>query len=82
MGQPAPIRQDISRLYWTPAPPKMNFEPTHIKNVLYPQFEGLGLSQDIERLTSLPDTEGDEGDLEAMSAWDEADYEERLLQER
>ncbi|XP_071495128.1 uncharacterized protein [Diadema antillarum] len=84
VGQPAPIRgdQDISRLYWTPAPPKMNFEPGYIRNILYPEFQGIGVSQELERLTSVATTDGEDADVDVMSSWNEADLEERLFAER
>ena len=30
----------IFRLYWTPAPPKMNLAPATIKSQLYPAYQG------------------------------------------
>lgn len=34
------------RLYWTPAPPKMNLAPATIKSQLYPEYHGASLLQE------------------------------------
>ena len=60
----------------------MTFDPSAMKDVLYPEFLGIGVSQDIERMTSVATTDGEEGEADAMSTWDENDLEEKLLFER
>ena len=35
-----------NRLYWTPAPPKMNLVPATIKSQLFPEYEGALLLQE------------------------------------
>ena len=36
----------IYRLYWTPAPPKMNLAPATIKSQLYPDYQGASVLQE------------------------------------
>ena len=59
-----PIKQDQSRLYWTPAPPKMDLPSTYIRSTLYPEFQGTMLDKDIEQQVSIGDEEDEDGDSE------------------
>ena len=53
------------RLYWTPAPPKMNLAPATIKSQLYPDYHGASLLQeslgtDLHTVTGLDSDDNDE----------------------
>ncbi|XP_071786267.1 uncharacterized protein [Asterias amurensis] len=63
-GRRMPIKQDQSRLYWTPAPPKMDLPSTYIRSALYPEFQGTMLDKDIEQQVSIGDEEDEDGDSE------------------
>ncbi|XP_038063059.1 uncharacterized protein LOC119733763 isoform X2 [Patiria miniata] len=86
-GQRMPLRQDQSRLYWTPAPPKMDLPSAYIRSVLYPEFQGAALDEDGERPISegVGLEEGGDSDVGLAGALEEGDDEEksdshRLLQ--
>ncbi|XP_022099054.1 uncharacterized protein LOC110983798 isoform X2 [Acanthaster planci] len=50
-GQRMPLRQDQSRLYWTPAPPKMDLPSAYIRSTLYPEFQGAIMEDDSDKQT-------------------------------
>lgn len=38
-GKSAINTYDESRLYWTPAPPKLDVAPANVKEVLFPEYQ-------------------------------------------
>ncbi|XP_072039506.1 uncharacterized protein [Amphiura filiformis] len=80
VGQSVPIRQDVSHLYWNPAPPKMDLPSSYIQNTLFPEFHGTGVGLDNDRLTSAGDDTSDRDSV--ATAWDEGDLEDRLTRDR
>ena len=38
-GSSVPLRADESRLYWDPAPPKLDVAPAKVKDVLFPDYQ-------------------------------------------
>ena len=59
-----------NRLYWTPAPPKMNLLPATIKSQLYPDYQGALLLQEsvgteLRTLTAGFDSDDEDDDMEA-----------------
>ena len=38
-GISVPLRTDESRLYWDPAPPKLDVAPAKVKDVLFPDYQ-------------------------------------------
>ena len=38
-GSAVPIKSDESRLYWDPAPPKLDVAPAKVKEVLFPDYQ-------------------------------------------
>ena len=80
MGQSFPIKEDVSRLYWNPAPPKMDLPTSFIKNTLFPEFHGTGLGPDADRLTSAGDDTSDRDSV--VTAWEEGDLEDRMTRNR
>ncbi|KAL9955567.1 hypothetical protein ACROYT_G036906 [Oculina patagonica] len=65
VGVKMELKDDTSRLYWTPAPPKMNLAPATIKTQLYPDYQGASLLQeslgaDLRTVTGLDSDDNDE----------------------
>ena len=57
------------RLYWTPAPPKMNLAPATIKSQLYPEYQGAALLQeslgaDVRTATGMDSEDNNETEAE------------------
>ena len=53
------------RLYWTPAPPKMNLAPATIRSQLYPDYQGASMLQEslgaeLRTVTGLDSEDNDE----------------------
>jgi len=38
-GKPAISQNNESRLYWTPAPPKLDVAPAKVKDILFPEYQ-------------------------------------------
>lgn len=61
------VKDDSSRLYWTPAPPKMGLAPETIKTHLFPEYHGgeilkESIGTEHVALTTLPESEDEEDD--------------------
>ena len=59
----------VYRLYWTPAPPKMNLAPATIKSQLYPEYQGAALLQeslgaDVRTATGMDSEDNNETEAE------------------
>ncbi|XP_077983613.1 uncharacterized protein LOC144438458 [Glandiceps talaboti] len=80
-GVKMPVKTDISRLYWTPAPPKMDVPPAYVQSHLFPSYQGVALGQESERATTIADDSG-ESEPELASLYDEADIEEKQQRKR
>ncbi|XP_070553805.1 uncharacterized protein [Ptychodera flava] len=80
-GQKMPIRTDISRLYWTPAPPKMDVPPAYVQSHLFPSYHGAALAQESEKATTIGEESG-ESEAELASMYDEGEVEERQQRHR
>ncbi|XP_068717425.1 uncharacterized protein [Montipora capricornis] len=70
VGVKLQLKDDTSRLYWTPAPPKMNLLPATIKSQLYPDYQGALLLQEsvgteLRTLTAGFDSDDEDDDMEA-----------------
>ena len=39
-GEQMPLKQDESRLYWNPAPAKLDLVPKYVKQQLFPDYHG------------------------------------------
>ncbi|XP_015759885.1 PREDICTED: uncharacterized protein LOC107339154 [Acropora digitifera] len=64
------LKDDTSRLYWTPAPPKMHLVPATIKSQLFPEYEGALLLQEslgteLRTVTAGFDSDDDDDETEA-----------------
>ena len=79
-GQQIQLKDDSSRLYWTPAPPKMHLAPAAIRAHLFPDYQGAALLKEslmTEHLT-LTAPESDDAD----EAGDELNPEDRKARNR
>ncbi len=80
VGQSLPLKQDVSNLYWNPAPPKMDLPSSYIQNTLFPEFHGTGIGADNDRLTPAGEDVTDRESVD--TAWDEGDLEDKLTRDR
>lgn len=70
VGVKLQLKDDTSRLYWTPAPPKMHLVPATIKSQLFPEYEGALLLQEslgteLRTVTAGFDSDDDDDETEA-----------------
>ena len=73
--------QSVSRLYWNPAPPKMDLPSNYIQSTLFPEFQGTGLGHGSDNMTgSIGDAMTDRDSVD--TAWDEGDMEDKMLRNR
>ncbi|XP_023933515.1 uncharacterized protein LOC106162457 [Lingula anatina] len=79
-GAQMPIKSDESRLYWTPAPPKMDVPPAKVQEHLFANYHSAALMEQ-EEASQMHDSEEEE-DMEEESIWDDTDPEDRLAKER
>ncbi|XP_013415730.1 uncharacterized protein LOC106177489 [Lingula anatina] len=79
-GAQMPIKSDESRLYWTPAPPKMDVPPAKVQEHLFANYHSAALMEQ-EEASQMHDSEEEE-DMEEESIWDDTDPEDRLARER
>ncbi|XP_071949677.1 uncharacterized protein [Antedon mediterranea] len=80
-GKKMELLEDASRLYWMPAPPKMDIPSAFIQSTLFPTFHGTANYPESERTTSAGNLTED-AEIEVASAWDEGDSENKMLKER
>ncbi|PIK51547.1 hypothetical protein BSL78_11574, partial [Apostichopus japonicus] len=85
-GHQLPIHQDASRLYWTPAPPKMNLPASVIGENLFPRFQGALLKPGGESSLTVAGDDSDD-DVEVDLALNEeeerdAQFRKRLIVRR
>ncbi|XP_021358969.1 uncharacterized protein LOC110454008, partial [Mizuhopecten yessoensis] len=59
------LKSDESRLYWMPAPPKLDVPPVKVKEVLFPEYQpSVILGQDIRERSSTQQEEYEESEEE------------------
>lgn len=68
-------KMDESRVYWAPAPPKMEVLPAKVKQILFPEYQSSKVDEEGQLvITSLYEAES-EGDEEEESFLDILDRE-------
>ncbi|XP_078601975.1 uncharacterized protein LOC144876496 isoform X1 [Branchiostoma floridae x Branchiostoma japonicum] len=81
-GTKMDIKEDISRLYWTPAPPKLDLPPSYIRSRVCPDYipemTAGTISPEKSSLMEFSEEETEEEEEEE----EEEDPEERLQRER
>lgn len=69
-GSAVPIKSDESRLYWDPAPPKLDVAPAKVKEVLFPDYQrataGPQERELQEMLEESSESEEEEEDMEVV----------------
>nr|XP_006822240.1 PREDICTED: microtubule-associated protein 1B-like [Saccoglossus kowalevskii] len=80
-GKKMSVNTDVSRLYWTPAPPKMDVPPAYVKSHLFPGYHGAALAEESVQAPTIGEESG-ESEAELVSIYDEGDVEEKLQRER
>lgn len=80
-GKKIELKTDESFLYWTPAPPKWDVAPSHVKEQLFPSYHGAALATEgsISQLLEEEDSEIEEVEEEEE---DEGDPEEKMAKDR
>ncbi|XP_048585429.1 uncharacterized protein LOC5512045 isoform X2 [Nematostella vectensis] len=78
------LKDDTSRLYWTPAPPKMGLDPDTIRSYLYPEYQGAAilresLGTDHVTLAAVTEIDEDEEEEEEEEAAEERQARKRTL---
>ncbi|XP_069130069.1 uncharacterized protein [Argopecten irradians] len=64
-GSQIVLKSDESRLYWMPAPPKLDVPPVKVKEVLFPEYQpAVVLGQDIRERSSTQQEEYEESEEE------------------
>ncbi|XP_071127902.1 uncharacterized protein [Mytilus edulis] len=76
-GTKLSLKSDESRLYWTPAPPKLDVAPSKVKDILFPDYESKSLSMETRELSATQQEE-----IEDSSESEEEDMEVDIEQER
>ncbi|VDH90326.1 Hypothetical predicted protein [Mytilus galloprovincialis] len=76
-GTKLSLKSDESRLYWTPAPPKLDVAPSKVKDILFPDYESKSLSMETRELSATQQEE-----MEDSSESEEEDMEVDIEQER
>lgn len=71
------MKSDESRLYWTPAPPKLEVAPAKVKDILFPDYESKSVSMETRELSATQQEE-----MEESSESEEEDMEVDTEQER
>ena len=65
------LRADESRLYWTPAPPKLDVAPSTVKEILFPEYQASYISPEIRDMASTQQDDYD--DMEEEEEVEEID---------
>lgn len=76
-GTKLSLKSDESRLYWTPAPPKLDVAPSKVKDILFPDYESKSLSMETREMSATQLEE-----MEDSSESEEEDMEVDIEQER
>ncbi|XP_031569552.1 uncharacterized protein LOC116304042 [Actinia tenebrosa] len=81
------LKDDSSRLYWTPAPPKMGLAPETIRNFLYPEYQGSAMLQeslgpDNVALTAIMESENEEEEDDDSLKLDAQQLRNRVVKRR
>ncbi|KAK6173455.1 hypothetical protein SNE40_016901 [Patella caerulea] len=84
-GTKASVKFDESRVYWNPAPPKLDVPPAQVRQVLFPEYKvpvfGAGLGDDMAGMSDTDSDSDDENQVDSMDPEDREIY-ERIMSRR
>lgn len=73
-GKKMELKGDESFVYWTPAPPKWEVAPSHVKEQLFPSYHGAAMMLDAEASQmGLEEVEEEEEEEEVEEDEEEAE---------
>ncbi|XP_046576439.1 LOW QUALITY PROTEIN: uncharacterized protein LOC124284394 [Haliotis rubra] len=58
-GQKISIGSDESRVYWNPAPPKLDIPPAKVREVLFPDYQRASLGPESQQLQAVPESDSE-----------------------
>ena len=76
-----PLRTDETRLYWTPAPPRMDVPPTNIKSHLFPRYHGAAMNEEGDEATLMVESD-EESEMSEESETAGLNPEDRVIRDR
>ncbi|KAJ8298279.1 hypothetical protein KUTeg_024810, partial [Tegillarca granosa] len=80
-GTKLSLKSDESRLYWTPAPPKLDVPPAKVKEFLFPEYHPKVVMDDYRELSAMK-TEEMEDSEESSDEEDVIDTEALIYEEQ
>ncbi|CAH1776552.1 unnamed protein product [Owenia fusiformis] len=81
-GEKMDVKWDESRMYWNPAPPKMDIAPARVKDHLFSDYHGAALAMETAATTGFLGDDEETIAEEEESVYEYADPEEMAMKER